>query len=56
MATQYLASWIIARLASLEDAAEAMHYVAPVGQKDAYVERTLSVVRPFLDVAEPVAA
>jgi transcriptional regulator GlxA family with amidase domain len=56
MATQYLASWIIARLASLEDAAEAMHYVAPVGQKEAYVERTLSVVRPFLDVAEPVAA
>ncbi len=56
MATQYLASWIIARLAYLEDAAEAMHYVAPVGQKEAYVERTLSVVRPFLDVAEPVAA
>src|SRR5690606_26896115 len=26
MATQYLASWVIARLASLEDAAEAMHY------------------------------
>lgn len=56
MATQYLASWVIARLASLRDAEEAMHYVAPVGQKDAYVERTLSVIRPFLDADGQKAA
>jgi hypothetical protein len=25
-----------------------MHYVAPVGQKEAYVERALAIVAPFL--------
>ena len=27
---------------------EALHYVAPVGEKQAYVERLLNRVRPFL--------
>lgn len=48
LASQYLATWVIARLAGMRDAEEAMHYVAPVGQKDAYVERALAVVSPFL--------
>lgn len=48
LAAQYLAAWVIARLASLEDAAEALHYVAPVGEKEAYVDRALAAVRPFL--------
>lgn len=55
LASQYLATWMIARGASLEDAADAMHYVAPVGEKDAYVSRALAAVSPFLPVAEPVA-
>ena len=34
--------------AGTEAAAQALHYAAPVGEKDAYVERLLSVVRPFI--------
>lgn len=56
LASQYLASWMIARGASLRDAEEAMHYVAPVGEKSAYVERALAVVRPFLPGSESLAA
>lgn len=48
LASQYLATWMIARGASLRDAEEAMHYVAPVGEKQDYVERALSAVTPFL--------
>jgi hypothetical protein len=44
---QYLAAWIIGRLAGL-DAAAALFYVAPVGEKDEYVERALAHVRPHL--------
>jgi transcriptional regulator GlxA family with amidase domain len=48
LASQYLAAWMIARLASLRDAEEAIHYVAPVGEKELYVERALAAVTPFL--------
>lgn len=48
LASQYLATWMIARGASLRDAEDAMHYVAPVGEKALYVERALGVVRPYL--------
>ena len=48
LSSQYLAAWMIARGASLNDAAEAIHYVAPVGEKTEYVERALAVVSPFL--------
>ncbi len=48
LAAQYLAAWTIARLASLDEAADALHYVAPVGEKAAYVDRALAAVRPFL--------
>lgn len=51
LASQYLATWLIARGASLRDAEEAMHYVAPVGEKAAYVERALGIVTPFLERA-----
>lgn len=55
LASQYLAMWMIARGASVEDATDAMHYVAPVGEKDLYIDRALSVVTPFL-AAEPARA
>lgn len=48
LAAQYLATWLIARGGSLRDAEEAMHYVAPVGEKNAYVARALDVVRPYV--------
>lgn len=48
LSSQYLATWLIARLGSVHDAQEAMHYVAPVGEKETYVSRALAVVTPFL--------
>ena len=48
LATQYLASWSIARLASRADAEEAMRYVSPIGEKEVYVQRARAVVVPFL--------
>ena len=57
LASQYLAAWMIARRAGLRDAEEAIRYVAPVGEKAAYVARALSVISPFLDaVAAPTPA
>lgn len=50
LASQYLATWMIARGASWQDAAEAMRYVAPVGEKEAWIERVGAVVTPFLPV------
>ena len=55
LASAYLATWVIARRATLRDAADAIHYVAPVGEKDAYVERALGVVGPFLPAAAVAA-
>ncbi|WP_294320669.1 DJ-1/PfpI family protein [uncultured Sphingomonas sp.] len=54
MASQYLAAWMIARGGSLADAEAAIHYVAPVGEKAASVDRALGVIAPF--VAGPAAA
>jgi transcriptional regulator GlxA family with amidase domain len=48
MASQYLAAWIIARGGALADAEAAIHYVAPVGEKAASVERVLGVIAPFV--------
>lgn len=56
LASQYLATWMIARGAGIQDAEEAIHYVAPVGEKQAYVAQAMAVVRPFLPGAERVAA
>src|SRR3569833_3198627 len=51
LASAYLATWVLARLRGLEAAAHAMHYVAPVGEKDEYVERALRNVTPYLEPA-----
>jgi transcriptional regulator GlxA family with amidase domain len=48
LASQYLAAWLLARLLGREAAAAALHYVAPVGEKDAYVSRALAHVAPHL--------
>ncbi len=56
LASQYLAAWMIARCASLRDAEEAMHYVAPVGEKALYVERALDVIAPFVEQAHAMQA
>lgn len=51
---QYLAAWIIARLAGLDAARDALYYVAPVGEKDEYVNRALAHVRPHALTAQAV--
>lgn len=51
LASQYLAAWMILRGAGREAAEAAIHYVAPVGEKAAWVERTMGVVGPFTDEA-----
>ncbi|MFZ4720684.1 MAG: DJ-1/PfpI family protein [Ilumatobacteraceae bacterium] len=48
LSAQYLAAWIIARLAGLEAARDALFYIAPVGEKDEYVDRALGHVARFL--------
>jgi transcriptional regulator GlxA family with amidase domain len=48
LASPYLAAWIIARLQGKDAARSALHYVAPVGEKDDYVERALRNIAPYL--------
>jgi len=44
LAAQYLAAWILLRAGTREDAEAALHYVAPVGQKEEYVARAVRSV------------
>jgi len=55
LASQYLAVWVIARLVGLDAAKSAIHYVAPVGEKDEYVFRAIRAVAPYL-TSESAAA
>ncbi|WP_286976394.1 DJ-1/PfpI family protein [Pseudomonas sp.] len=48
MASQYLATWVITKLAGTAAAETAIHYVAPVGEKEASVAHSLSVVTPYI--------
>ena len=48
LASQYLAAWIIARTEGEDAASSALHYVAPVGEKEEYVSRALTNIRPYL--------
>ncbi|KVC62355.1 AraC family transcriptional regulator [Burkholderia ubonensis] len=48
LASHYLAAWMIARLDSIDAAQGALHYVAPVGEKDDYVTRAMGHVLPYL--------
>ncbi|MCY0854798.1 DJ-1/PfpI family protein [Cupriavidus sp. D39] len=48
LSSQYLAAWFIARLEGIESARSAIHYVAPVGEKETYVTRAMANISPFL--------
>jgi transcriptional regulator GlxA family with amidase domain len=48
LASQYLATWAMLRRGGLELTRQALHYVAPVGEKESYVQRLLDVVMPFV--------
>lgn len=50
LSSQYLAAWVIARFESLDAARSAMHYVAPVGEKELYVDRAMANITPYLPV------
>jgi transcriptional regulator GlxA family with amidase domain len=48
LASPYLAAWIIARLQGEDAARAALHYVAPVGEKDSYVARAMAAIETGL--------
>ena len=56
MASQYLAAWMIARVAGREAAEAAIHYVAPVGEKQQTIDRTFAAIHAFLPVDNFAAA
>jgi len=49
LASQYLAAWVIARLVGVKEAEKAVHYVAPVGEKELHVERAMGHIGRYLD-------
>lgn len=48
LASQYLATWLIARSEGVQAAKDAIHYVAPVGEKDEYVHRAIGNIAEYL--------
>lgn len=52
-ASQYLAAWIIACAEGKEAAKEALHYVAPVGEKDEYVSRAIKNIERYIGTMTP---
>jgi transcriptional regulator GlxA family with amidase domain len=49
LSAQYLSAWLLTRLKGDAVAREVMHYFAPVGEKDAYVERAMGHVLAHQD-------
>ncbi|MDM0049968.1 DJ-1/PfpI family protein [Variovorax sp. J22R115] len=49
LSAHYMAAWFIARLAGVEAARYAIDYVAPVGEKEAYVARAMANISPYLE-------
>jgi transcriptional regulator GlxA family with amidase domain len=56
LASPYLAAWVIARCEGTAAAEAALHYVAPVGEKEHYVARAMANVLPYLPVVAQTAA
>jgi len=48
MSSQYLAAWVVAKLAGEEEARKVINYVAPVGQKEDYTHQIMKIVKPFI--------
>jgi transcriptional regulator GlxA family with amidase domain len=51
LASTYLAAWLLTRLLGRDAAVAALHYVAPVGEKDEFVSRAMAHVERY--VAQP---
>lgn len=56
LSAPYLAAWFIARSEGIEAAKSALHYVAPVGEKEDYVARAFGNIAPYLPVQAVAAA
>jgi transcriptional regulator GlxA family with amidase domain len=48
LASAYLGAWVKAKLESPQAAWDALHYLAPVGEKDEYVARAMGNIAPYL--------
>ncbi|WP_235582129.1 DJ-1/PfpI family protein [Rhizobacter sp. Root1221] len=48
LAAHYLATWLMWRAAGLDQATQALNQAAPVGLRQDWTDRLLSVVRPFV--------
>lgn len=48
LSSQYLAAWIIARTEGIKAASEALYYVAPIGEKEEYVQRAMANIEKFI--------
>lgn len=55
LGSHYLAAWMIARLVGWKAAESVVHYVAPVGEKQEYVQRALAVLAQYLPERERAA-
>lgn len=51
LSAPYLAAWMIARSEGRDAACAALHYVAPVGEKDAYVANAMRHIDPCIAMA-----
>ena len=48
LASVYLAAWIAVRLAGVDQACEALHYIAPVGEKEQYLATAMAAIGRYL--------
>ena len=53
LASQYLAAWVITRLLGRDEAEAALHYVAPIGEKQDYIDRAWRNIEPYLAAEIP---
>jgi transcriptional regulator GlxA family with amidase domain len=53
LASHYLAAWLITRTRGKDAAESALHYVAPVGEKEEYIARAWRNITPYLSASEP---
>jgi transcriptional regulator GlxA family with amidase domain len=49
LSSAYLAGWMIARTEGVDAATSALQYIAPVGEKEEYLERAMRNIVPYLD-------
>ena len=48
LSSKYLAAWVICKLADQAHAEAAIHYVAPVGEKENSVKHCMSIVSTYV--------